>query len=120
MPCRSAHHATLLQRCLFSAALRTHTKLLLSFSELAKLELAAKTLLAAWKQSLEHDCTQGSISPRLHSGADVARNRAVATQGKWGAHKREGGLYWSTYKVRAPPSSHLSVPHGADKFLRSD
>ena len=81
------------------APLRTHAKFLFCFSELAKLEAATKQLLAAWKLGLEHDCTQGSISPRLKSGADVARNRAVATQAKWGAHKREGGLYWSTYKV---------------------
>ena len=79
------------------------------FSELGELQSAARQLLTAWKQSLEHDCTKGTINPRLNQGADVAKNRAVATQAKWGAHKTEGGLYWATYKVHSIPSS---VPFG--------
>lgn len=78
-------------------------------SELAKLLSAAQQSLVTWKESLEYECTKGTISPRLHSGAGVARNRAVATQAKWGAHKREGGLYWATYKVCAmSPCQHLA------------
>lgn len=73
------------------------------FSELAKLQSAAQQSLATWKEGLEYECTKGTISPRLNSGADVAKNRAVATQAKWGAHKREGGLYWATYKVLSTP-----------------
>lgn len=86
-------------------------------SELAKLLAAAKQSLVTWKASLEYECTKGTISPRLHSGADVARNRAVATQAKWGAHKREGGLYWATYKVcsmsMSTPSSAVMAHHKA-------
>ncbi|KAA6425538.1 MAG: hypothetical protein FRX49_04435 [Trebouxia sp. A1-2] len=51
-------------------------------TELAKLQAAAKELLASWKFVLEHDCTQGSISPRLFSGAEAAENRADSTQAK--------------------------------------
>ena len=68
--------------------------------ELEKLQSAIKQLLAGWKDTLEYDCTRGTISPRLLSGAEMAANRAVTTQAKWGAHKREGGLYWATYKVQ--------------------
>ncbi len=67
--------------------------------ELAKLQAAAKELLGSWKFVLEHDCAQGSISPRLFSGAEAAENRAESTQAKWGAHRRDGGYYWATYKV---------------------
>lgn len=93
-----------------AASETTHPELVLHFSELGKLKSAAKQLLAAWKQGLEHDCTQGGISPRLNLGADAARNRAVATQAKWGAHKRDGGLYWATYKVCSAPCSAQQHP----------
>ena len=69
------------------------------YRELAKLQAAAEELLSSWKFVLEHDCTQGSISPRLFAGAEAAENRAESTQAKWGAHKRDGGYYWATYKV---------------------
>ena len=78
------------------------------FSELAKLRSAAQQSLATWKESLEYECTKGTISPRLASGAGVAENRAVATQAKWGAHKTEGGLYWATYKVLPKAQSVLA------------
>lgn len=77
-------------------------------SELAKLQSAAQQSLTTWKEGLEYECTKGTISPRLNSGADVAKNRAVATQAKWGAHKREGGLYWATYKVLSTPQSTVA------------
>ncbi|KAL0020935.1 hypothetical protein WJX79_001191 [Trebouxia sp. C0005] len=73
-------------------------------TELAKLQAAAKELLASWKFVLEHDCTQGSISPRLFSGAEAAENRADSTQAKWGAHRRDGGYYWGTYKATVRPA----------------
>lgn len=78
------------------------------FSELAKLQAAAQQSLATWKEGLEYECTKGTISPRLNCGADAAKNRAVATQAKWGAHKREGGLHWSTYKVFCKAQSVLA------------
>ena len=71
------------------------------FSALGKLQAAATQLLSTWKQKLAYECTRGTISPRLFSGATAAASRAVTTQAKWGAHKREGGLYWATYKVCA-------------------
>lgn len=73
-------------------------------TELEKLQSAIKQLLAGWKDTLEYDCTRGTISPRLLSGAEIAANRAVTTQAKWGAHKREGGLYWATYKATVRPA----------------
>ncbi|KAL0055055.1 hypothetical protein WJX82_006331 [Trebouxia sp. C0006] len=73
-------------------------------TELAKLQAAAKELLGSWKFVLEHDCTQGSISPRLFSGAEAAENKAESTQAKWGAHKRDGGYYWATYKATVRPA----------------
>lgn len=76
--------------------------------ELERLLADVKIHLEAWKRQLQHECTQGSISPRLSSGAEAAENRAVATQAKWGAHKREGGYYWATYKVQLclAPQTH--------------
>ena len=62
-------------------------------------------MLQSWRQTLEHDCTRGSISPRLESGVEVAENKAVATSDKWGGHKLQGGLVWATYKV-----THFSTP----------
>ncbi|DBA74384.1 TPA: hypothetical protein ACH3X1_011148 [Trebouxia sp. C0004] len=82
-------------------------------TELAKLQVAAKELLASWKFMLEHDCTQGSISPRLLSGAEAAENRAVSTQAKWGAHKKDGGYYWATYKATVRPARNGVYKSGA-------
>ena len=67
--------------------------------ELAALSTHITSILRMWKAKLEYDCTHGSVSPRLFSGAEAAKHRAVATQQKWGQHKRDGGLYWATYKV---------------------
>ena len=58
--------------------------------ELEKLQAAAKQLLDGWTAKLRYECTDGTVSPKLVSGAGVAENRAVNTQAKWGAHKREG------------------------------
>lgn len=95
-----------MQQCRFSC--KPCVNLCHVSSELAKLQSAAQQSLATWKEGLECECTQGTISPRLSSGADVAKNRAVATQAKWGAHKREGGLYWATYKVFTTPQSSMA------------
>ena len=62
---------------------------------------AAKLVLQSWRSQLEHDCTRGSIGPRLESGVEVAENKAVSTSDKWCAHRTEGGLVWATYKVSA-------------------
>lgn len=69
--------------------------------ELVQLLEAAKLVLHSWRSQLEHDCTRGSIGPRLESGVEVAENKAVSTSDKWSAHRTEGGLVWATYKVTA-------------------